>query len=122
MRKHFFNESYFNSIDTEDKAYWLGFIAADGNVQFTAKNKCLSIGLKFSDKTHLEKFALCLNYNGPISTNRTIAKITLYSAQLTKDLATHGILPRKSFNVKPWSGSPYLLKHYWRGVFDGDGG
>ena len=27
-----FNEDYFETIDTEDKAYFLGFIVADGNI------------------------------------------------------------------------------------------
>ena len=29
-KKYFYNENYFEIIDTEEKAYWLGFIAADG--------------------------------------------------------------------------------------------
>jgi len=30
MKKYQFNTRYFNKIDTPEKAYWLGFIAADG--------------------------------------------------------------------------------------------
>ena len=29
---YFHNESFFQTIDTESKAYWLGFIAADGSI------------------------------------------------------------------------------------------
>ena len=32
MRKKNYNEDYFEQIDTEDKAYFLGFIYADGSV------------------------------------------------------------------------------------------
>jgi hypothetical protein len=32
VSKFNFNEDYFESIDTEDKAYFLGFIVADGSV------------------------------------------------------------------------------------------
>ena len=30
MRKYSFNEHYFDNIDCQEKAYWLGFFAADG--------------------------------------------------------------------------------------------
>lgn len=39
------NENYFEKIDSENKAYWIGFISADGNVY---KNK-LSIELNNKD-------------------------------------------------------------------------
>jgi len=32
VNKYSFNEDYFEKIDTEDKAYFLGFIVADGSV------------------------------------------------------------------------------------------
>ena len=32
MRKWKVNENYFEKIDSDDKAYWLGFMCADGNV------------------------------------------------------------------------------------------
>lgn len=31
--KYNYNRNFFSKIDTEDKAYWAGFIAADGNVR-----------------------------------------------------------------------------------------
>lgn len=38
-RKHHFNENYFKCIDSEDKAYWLGFLYADGNVSWGKDKK-----------------------------------------------------------------------------------
>lgn len=31
-RKYFHNENFFENIDTEEKAYWLGFMFADGYI------------------------------------------------------------------------------------------
>ena len=38
MRKYYFNEKFFDEIDTIEKAYWLGFICADGSVTNSSKN------------------------------------------------------------------------------------
>ena len=47
-------------IQTEEDAYWLGFIYADGSITYTPDKKCiryvLEIGLKEEDSAHLEKF------------------------------------------------------------------
>ena len=57
--KYSFNRQYFNNIDTEDKAYWLGFLLADGN----NTEATLRIRLKAADREHLEKFNTCINGN-----------------------------------------------------------
>lgn len=38
MRKKVYNENYFEKIDSEDKAYFLGLIAADGCIINNEKN------------------------------------------------------------------------------------
>ena len=50
------NYRIFENIDTPEKAYWLGFIAADGCVYVREKNATIRIAIKSSDKEHLEKF------------------------------------------------------------------
>src|SRR3990167_6318101 len=54
QRKFKIDEDFFNSIDTEEKAYWLGFISGDGNVG--RNNNLLTISLSRLDKKHLIKF------------------------------------------------------------------
>lgn len=49
-----FDESIFDSIDTEEKAYWLGFIFADGYI--SSRDNTFELSLKGSDVEHLEKF------------------------------------------------------------------
>ena len=58
IRKHFFNENYFEVIDSEDKAYWLGFISADGCVAKSSKYNSyrLQIAISSIDSDHLNKF------------------------------------------------------------------
>lgn len=58
-RKYFFDESRFHDIDTEEKAYWLGFLYADGYIN--EDRHAIEIGLKASDKGHLEKFLRFIN-------------------------------------------------------------
>ena len=51
--------SFFKEIDTLEKAYWLGFLCADGEVKLYYKGKPwyrISIELSIKDREHLEKF------------------------------------------------------------------
>ena len=50
--KYSYNTSIFKQIDTEEKAYWLGFLYADGYVS----DKGVELALKESDYNHLIKF------------------------------------------------------------------
>ena len=59
-QKHIYNTSAFKSIDTEEKAYWLGFLYADGDISVMNQLK-LRVSLKAGDKDHLlklKKFSL----------------------------------------------------------------
>lgn len=120
--------SFFRQIDTEAKAYWLGFITADGNVR--GDTYALTIGLKGSDVGHLEKFRTDLNSSHRIYTGLhaafgkqfPYAVIKVCSKAMYLDLQAHGIVPRKSLTGGVSSLVPTdLLRHYWRGVIDGDG-
>ena len=54
------NIDYFKNIDSKEKAYWLGFIYADGSV----KNNTLIVQIK--DYNHLESFRNAIAFDGPI--------------------------------------------------------
>ena len=61
-RKYFHNENYFEKIDTEEKAYWLGFIYADGYIESKRKNSSQKFGITLNAKdiNHLEKFKISI--------------------------------------------------------------
>lgn len=120
--KHKCNREYFENIDTEHKAYWLGFIAADGSVS----NTQLHITLQCGDIQHLGKFqqAIIGTQKPYIYTNaksNQSANIVISSTKMISDLNKHGVIKNKSNGFVPWDGPLHLLKHYYRGLFDGDG-
>jgi hypothetical protein len=125
LRKHRFDEHYFDIIDAPEKAYWLGFIAGDGMV---AKGG-LTIGLAARDIGHLESFAAALRLTAPVRRGVATVKGKDYpnatliatSWRMVEALAAHGIHPRKSLTLEPWEGQADLMPHYWRGLVDADG-
>ena len=60
------NSNYFETIDTEHKAYWLGFIYADGYLSISGKTKRMGVSLCLKDKVHLQNFSKCIESNYPI--------------------------------------------------------
>lgn len=116
------NDSFFSSIDNENKAYWLGFIAADGYLQYVPRNgKKIGIGLSSVDHDHLVKFKTDIEATNPINSYINKAVIDIHSHKMFDDLCTLEITPNKTHTLKFPILKPDLLKHYIRGYFDGDG-
>ena len=134
------NHDYFENIDSEHKAYWLGFIYADGSITKKAYEKGsytyrLRMELMFEDKYILEQMALDLEsdlkpkeyyndtssfegYNKPKHT----AYIMISSKKMGEDLVKLGVVPNKTLILKSLPSIPdNLMKHFIRGYFDGDG-
>ena len=65
-KKYTFDENFFKNIDTEDKAYWLGFFYADGCVRVRKESSESKLKLSIKDIDHLEKFKKSLNGNNKI--------------------------------------------------------
>lgn len=125
-RKYALNEGYFDSVDTERKAWVLGFISSDGNVY---KDNRITIGLKWSDHEILEEIAKELECNAPVtkktqkynSEDYHLAHFNFASLRLANSLRDLGVVENKSLILKPWEGPVELMPHYWRGMIDGDG-
>lgn len=123
-RKHKFDYDFFSSIDTEGKAYWLGFLYADGYVNY---NGLITLGLKQSDKEHLEKFRRAISANDTSIKNRKETKsvhLTLNSVKAARDLSRLGCWQKKSLTLSFPSAEQVpqsLIHHFMRGYFDVDG-
>ncbi len=127
-RKYALDDHFFDVIDTEAKAYWLGFVTADGCVRAGKISNGwnrheLFVKLKESDAGHLEKLKAALSAQSPVRRVPRGAgiEISLSSGRLVESLMSLGVTPRKSLTVEPWAGPVDLMRHYWRGLFDGDG-
>lgn len=128
--KYIANYDYFEKIDSPEKAYWLGFIAADGCNFRRTENATISININSKDKEHLEKFKKALNSNCPIkdhiqtegfSKNSKMSKITINSMKMSLDLEDKGVPPKKSLILEPPKIDKKYFLPYILGYFDGDG-
>lgn len=141
-KKYNYNERIFQNIDTPEKAYWAGFITADGCIEDLARKRAdgsiyhnyrLRFCLAYKDIDHLKKFTKFLNDESlPITdsyvkdnernTIHHMCHIKVCCKQMALDLIKHGITPRKSLHEQPLKDiSPELVSHYIRGILDGDG-
>ena len=126
LKNPMFNENFFETIDSEEKAYFLGFIIADGNVFDYNSNtqKAISITQSTKDKYILEKFKDSVKTNASISELKDgTSCIAVHSNKMAEDLAKYGVVPNKSYftylainNIKK-----EYIHHVIRGIFDGDG-
>jgi hypothetical protein len=112
----------FSIINTEEKAYWLGFLYADGNISFNTN--AIYIALKESDRNHLEKFKKFIGGNINIFYKKSVnaCVITFKCKEMKKDLISLGCIPRKTWLINSIPNIKEELKiHFIRGYFDGDG-
>lgn len=130
-RKYFHDFDFFENIDTEEKAYWLGFMFADGYI-VNHENRYGedSFGLTLAEDSldSIEKFKKSLHATNPIlydnskSIGQSLAKIVLTSQKTVNDLIDKGCVKQKSLVLQPPKKVPEkLLSHFIRGFFDGDG-
>lgn len=121
------NEDYFENIDTQNKAYFLGLIMADGNVFKEDNNKSnrqssISITLQDSDNYILSKFKEEIFVNTSVASDgRGASTISVRSNKMADDLLKYNIMERKSFSTSLPNIDDNLMKHLIRGILDGDG-
>lgn len=128
-RKYNINHNYFNEIDTEEKAYWLGFIYADGYILINNGQKYFGISLSSKDVELLYKLNKCLESSYEIKTYKSngygngneYCRLLITSNKIVDDLMKHGVLENKTNILKPPNIKYELIRHFIRGYIDGDG-
>jgi len=119
--------NYFEKIDTKEKAYWLGFIYADGNISKNLDR--FKINLSKKDENHLKKLCGTLNLDFQnirleISkeTNKKYSVLNVYNKKIIRDLLNHKVVPSKTKILEfPDINDKKLQKGFLLGFFDGDG-
>lgn len=136
---HELNEKYFDVIDCENKAYWLGFLWADGYISKRTRGKYnrleydLKLSVSETDYAHLIKFAqdLSSNYsihfykvgNQGFNTSKKEARLFITNKYMVSHLYENlGIIPNRYNPNDLIKNIPEQYhKAFIRGVFDGDG-
>lgn len=127
---------YFRNINTEEKAYWLGFFAADGWISKNEKSGAGAFGieLQYGDIEHIRKFNKSIKGNYKITdrwrpcnlspyTNKKnhTCIIRIYSKVMYDDLIALGYNENKSLESHIPKLDGCLVRHFIRGYFDGNG-
>jgi len=123
-RKYKPNDNYFK-IWSNEMAYFLGLIAADGHIR--KQNSLLTISLQEKDKQVVENLRLALNYDGFLyKMNKKDGQpqfcLSVTSKEIINDLINLGLSGNKTFDLDWINGmDEQYISHFVRGVFDGDG-
>ena len=126
-----FDNTVFDNINTEEKAYWLGFLYADGSVSSTSNN--VEISLKGEDIEHLNKYKQFLKHSSEVKigiskcAGKTFSRcrFCVTDKYFKKRLTELGCIPNKSLTLSFPDLSifslPELVYPFIRGYVDGDG-
>lgn len=126
--KYKHNTNAFKSINTEEQAYWLGFIMADGAV-ITGTSYIVELTLCEKDGEHLIKFLNFISPKNEVKDKKIklngktylAKKVAICSKEIVYDLIALGCPPRKSLDIEFPEITKDLVHHFMRGYFDGDG-
>lgn len=133
-RRYEVSHNFFENIDSEEKAYWLGFLYADGYVRKTKSGSQLKVKLSIKDLEHLKNFKKSLKSEHKItygvsqttSKNGTpsysnLCQITINSKNVVEHLEKNGCVNNKTFKIERPPIKKELIRHFLRGYYDGDG-
>lgn len=119
------NEEYFDEINSSDRAYFLGWIMADGNVSITDGQYSIKIHIAYRDRELIYKFLQHIQSSNKVKIKEgenPSCYVSLTSRHMCESLMKYGIVPQKTGNEVFATQIPEKYKRdFIRGVFDGDG-
>lgn len=117
------NKVFFKEINSENSAYFLGLLYADGNVQIKNSAYSMSLKLKSNDQLIIEKFRDIMSPSSPIKISYgKYSYFRINQKEICEQLISHGCIPKKSLVLKfPTTVPNDLIRHFLRGYSDGDG-
>lgn len=124
-KKYKEDDSYFDIINTNDKAYFLGFICADG---WLTNQGRLGIEVSKKDSEIIYWAKEQLQSNRPIYEKENSVGINVHSKKIFDTLCSYSIIPNKSLSldiskvIKLANISEKYIPSFLLGYFDGDGG
>ncbi len=130
-RKYTLNQEFFDIINTEEKAYVLGMLYADGYNCET--NNAVRLSLQEGDKEILDKINKSIGSNKPLyfirmskydETYQDQYRLLIHSQKICKRLKELGCPQAKSLILEfpiEEQVPKHLIRHFLRGYFDGDG-
>lgn len=118
-----FKENFFENIDSEEKAYFLGFLMADGNVYVRKQSQpCIRLEISVKDLEILERFKMAIESKNSICFDkRNCCSLKVHSCKMFNDLGKLGVIPNKTKHEIIPNINQDMMRHFIRGFFDGDG-
>lgn len=129
------NDYYFDEIDSEEKAYFLGFLYADGSI--SKDMNCVSMNLQVGDKEILQKLNDLVQPERPLwfRNNQRVRDgetrrgtkdqfcMSIRSKRIPQMLEKWGCAHNKTYKHMEFPSflSSELIPHFIRGFLDGDG-
>jgi hypothetical protein len=117
------NTEFFKKINSEENAYFLGLLYADGGVRTKNNAYQICLKLKCNDQIIIEKFRDIMSPSSPVKvTDKIYSYFRINQKEICDQLISHGCVPNKSLILEfPTTVPDELLRHFLRGYSDGDG-
>lgn len=116
------NYNFFKQINSEESAYFLGLLYADGCVSINKSNYTVYLKLQNQDVEIIEKFRNIMSPSSPIKNTGKYSYFRINKKEICEQLISHGCIPNKSLTLQfPTTVPVNLYRHFIRGYSDGDG-
>lgn len=132
--KYQYDEAFFEKIDTEEKAYVLGWWYSDGSVYAgngKKKDNAASLSITEKDEYILKKIRDLIAKDAPIRWKdrrnvkwQNVVTLSITNKKIVNDLIKLRCTPNKTATLElptPDIVPKHLMPHFLRGHFDGDG-